>query len=50
MGLVGMYAFINPKYANAPDDVMQTPPPAIILPAQPLGYTSGTQQLYFKKD
>src|ERR1700733_7995317 len=32
MGLVGMYAFINPKYANAPDDVMPTSPPAITLP------------------
>src|SRR3984885_14657268 len=32
MGLVSIYAFINPKYANAPDDVMPTSPPAITLP------------------
>src|SRR5271155_4906863 len=32
MGLVGMYAFINPKYANAPDDVMPAQP-AVIRPA-----------------
>jgi len=32
MGLVGMYAFINPKYANAPDDVMPTQP-AVTLSA-----------------
>jgi succinate dehydrogenase / fumarate reductase cytochrome b subunit len=33
MGLVGMYAFINPKYANAPDDVMSAQPAGIALPA-----------------
>jgi len=33
LGLVGMYAFINPKYANAPDDVMPEQPAGIVLPA-----------------
>ena len=32
LGLVGMYAFINPKYANAPADVMPTQPVGIVLP------------------
>jgi succinate dehydrogenase / fumarate reductase cytochrome b subunit len=33
LGLVGMYAFISPKYANAPADVMPDQPPALVLPA-----------------
>ncbi|HEY5328619.1 MAG TPA: succinate dehydrogenase [Acidobacteriaceae bacterium] len=33
LGLVGMYAFINPKYANAPADVMPAQPAGIALPA-----------------
>ncbi len=33
LGLVGMYAFISPKYANAPADVMPEQPPGIVLPA-----------------
>jgi succinate dehydrogenase / fumarate reductase cytochrome b subunit len=32
LGLIGMFAFINPKYANAPADVMPVQP-AISLPA-----------------
>src|ERR1700743_1964158 len=30
LGLVGMYAFISPKYANAPEDVMPPQPAAIV--------------------
>jgi succinate dehydrogenase / fumarate reductase, cytochrome b subunit len=33
LGLIGMYAFIDPKYANAPDDVMPAQPAGIALPA-----------------
>jgi succinate dehydrogenase / fumarate reductase cytochrome b subunit len=33
LGLVGMYAFIDPKYANAPEDVMPEQRPGIVLPA-----------------
>ncbi len=33
LGLIGMYAFISPKYANAPDDVMPAQPAGIVLPA-----------------
>jgi succinate dehydrogenase / fumarate reductase cytochrome b subunit len=33
MGLIGMYAFISPKYANAPADVMPAQPAGITLPA-----------------
>src|SRR6202012_4563925 len=33
LGLVGMYAFVNPKYANAPEDVMPAQPAGIALPA-----------------
>jgi len=43
LGLVGMYAFINPKYANAPEDVMPTQPPSIVQPA-PSTTPSGTMQ------
>jgi succinate dehydrogenase / fumarate reductase cytochrome b subunit len=46
MGLVGMYAFINPKYANAPDDVMPAQPAGIALPGPtvpPPGTTNPAQ-------
>jgi succinate dehydrogenase / fumarate reductase cytochrome b subunit len=46
-GLIGMYAFISPKYANAPEDVMPDHSAAIILPAPgtaPLNSTPGNPQ------
>ena len=33
LGLAGMYAFISPRYANAPADVMPEQAPGIVLPA-----------------
>jgi len=33
LGLASMYAFISPKYANAPEDVMPAQPPGIVEPA-----------------
>jgi succinate dehydrogenase / fumarate reductase cytochrome b subunit len=33
LGLAGMYAFISPKCANAPEDVMPEQPAGIVLPA-----------------
>ncbi len=33
MGLASIYAFVGPKYANAPADVMPTQPAGIALPA-----------------
>jgi succinate dehydrogenase / fumarate reductase cytochrome b subunit len=33
LGLIGMFAFLNPKYANAPEDVMPAQPAGIVLPA-----------------
>ena len=33
LGLIGMFAFINPKYANAPADVMPAQPPGVTSPA-----------------
>ncbi len=42
MGLISIYAFVRPKYQNAPADVMPEQPPAITMPApvtQPSGAT-----------
>lgn len=33
MGLVSIYAFVGPKYQNAPADVMPAQPPGVVLPA-----------------
>ncbi len=44
MGLVGMYAFVNPKYANAPDDVMPAQPAGIVLPAPSPTQPTGTEK------
>ena len=33
LGLWGMWAFVSPKYQNAPEDVMPAQPPGIVLPA-----------------
>ena len=33
LGLAGIYAFVSPKYANAPADVMPAQPAGITLPA-----------------
>jgi succinate dehydrogenase / fumarate reductase cytochrome b subunit len=33
MGLISIYAFVGPKYANAPEDVMPAQPPGITMPA-----------------
>ncbi len=33
LGLAGMWAFVSPKYANAPADVMPEQPAGIVLPA-----------------
>jgi succinate dehydrogenase / fumarate reductase cytochrome b subunit len=33
LGLVGMWAFVSPKYKNAPEDVMPEQPAGIALPA-----------------
>ena len=46
LGLVGMFAFLNPKYAHAPDDVMPAQPAGIVLPAPsvaPAGSTNPSQ-------
>ncbi len=46
LGLVGMYAFVNPKWANAPEDVMPEQPAGIVLPAPsvaPAGSTNPRQ-------
>jgi len=33
LGFAGMYAFISPKYQNAPEDVMPAQPPGVVEPA-----------------
>jgi succinate dehydrogenase / fumarate reductase cytochrome b subunit len=46
LGLVGMFAFLNPKYANAPEDVMPAQPAGVVLPAPnvaPPGSTNPSQ-------
>ena len=46
LGLWGMYAFISPKYANAPEDMMPSQPAGVVLPAPVVnapGTTNPTQ-------
>jgi succinate dehydrogenase / fumarate reductase cytochrome b subunit len=33
LGLASIWAFVGPKYQNAPEDVMPAQPPGIVLPA-----------------
>lgn len=33
MGLISIWAFVGPKYANAPEDVMPPQPPGVTMPA-----------------